>query len=164
MKKQILIFIYLVFCSLAWGQNTASPSVYSSGGSASGSFSTNTIQWTIGETIIGAGQTGSNKVTNGFNQTISVTVGIEELQSLETLGVKVFPNPVSNSLSVELTGNNLYKAVVYNIEGKIVSTSILKTGTNQVDCSTLSAGNYLLKFSNNENTISKTVKIQKHLN
>jgi len=140
MKKLLLILIALPM--IGFGQ-ILSPSVI---GSAGASFSNSTAKTdlTVGELVI---ETFSNNtiLTQGFHQgdlkvsTDVVNIGIK---------TKVYPNPTTNFLIVELEKTVNADILVYDINGKIVIKDKLNNEQQkQLDFSFLGQGNYLLHIN-----------------
>lgn len=75
--------------------------------------------------------------------------------------VQLFPNPTTSKVFFDNSISNFKDFAIYNYLGQEVSkTSFTSFSNNQeVDMSSLSAGVYILKFSNNET--SKSVKVVK---
>lgn len=69
--------------------------------------------------------------------------GIEEVTS--TGFVKVYPNPASKELYVNVKNQSNY--TLYDLQGQKISQGLLKMGQNSLDVSQLSIGMYLLKTS-----------------
>ena len=112
MKKLLLILLCVPLIGL--GQ-ILSPSVIGSAG-ASFSNSTASTDLTVGEVMI---ETFSNNtiLTQGFHQ------GIEDINSNVVnldINTKVYPNPTTNFLIIELEQNVNAELLVYDINGKIV--------------------------------------------
>ena len=140
MKKRLLILLCLPM--IGFGQ-ILSPSVI---GSAGASFSNSTAKTdlTVGELVI---ETFSNNtiLTQGFHQgdlkvsTDVVNIGIK---------TKVYPNPTTNFLIVELEKTVNADILVYDINGKIVIKDKLNNEQQkQLDFSFLGQGNYLLHIN-----------------
>jgi len=72
--------------------------------------------------------------------------------------IKVYPNPVSDVLTIE-TSFTLSKISVYDIEGRKV-LEVLQVNTNQIDLSALRTGIYFVKVFSESNT--ETLKVIKH--
>ena len=75
--------------------------------------------------------------------------------------VAVYPNPTHSKVFFDNANSNFKEVAIYNYLGQEVSkTSFTSISNNQeVDMSVLSAGVYILKFSNNE--ISQSIKVVK---
>lgn len=74
-------------------------------------------------------------------------------------GVSIFPNPASNSLTINDNLNSETSSVeIYDVTGRIVMSSELKTNT--IDVSKLNSGNYILKLkSENGTAVKKFIKL-----
>ena len=140
MKKLLLILLCLPM--IGFGQ-ILSPSVIGSAG-ASFNNSTFSTDLTVGEVMI---ETFSNIsiITQGFHQ------GIEDINSDVVnldINTKVYPNPTTNFLIIELEQNVNAELLVYDINGKIVIKDKLNNEQQkQLDFSFLSQGNYLLHIN-----------------
>jgi len=140
MKKLLLILLCLPM--IGFGQ-ILSPSAIGSAG-ASFSNSTFSTDLTVGEVMI---ETFSNIsiITQGFHQ------GIEDINSDVVnldINTKVYPNPTTNFLIIELEQNVNAELLVYDINGKIVIKDKLNNEQQkQLDFSFLSQGNYLLHIN-----------------
>jgi len=89
--------------------------------------------------------------------------GTEEI--LSPSAVKVYPNPASYSLNVNLEELNVSgEAVlkVFDMQGKVIKRMNLQLTNNiSIDVSELNAGNYLLNISNGEFTVGKRFAVIK---
>jgi opacity protein-like surface antigen len=116
---------------------------------------TGSLSWTIGETMVESVSDGTNTLTQGFHQgNLSVSLLINETE----LGykVKVYPNPVTDNLSIETTEEKLDFQLL-NINGQVLKSGKCENRNEQIDFTTLPQGTYILKLNNNE-----THKIIKH--
>lgn len=69
-----------------------------------------------------------------------------QAQKLGVAGLKAYPNPAENQLTLELPGEGLYKLVITDLSGKrLVEHAAVPAGLRQLDISTLPAGMYLLQ-------------------
>ena len=101
-------------------------------------------QWTI-----------SNTTLYDFN---TITLDLDQfIAKNDEKNIKIYPNPTTNNISIELLGDDGVKEVLFfDISGKLVKLEYI----NNIDVSTLSAGTYLLKIKTQSNKIyhSKMVK------
>ena len=141
MKKLLLILIALPFIGL--GQ-VATPSVVSSSGN---SYSNGGIMmdYTLGEIVVETFSNSSNILTQGFHQgDLKVTTAVVNLD----IKTKIYPNPTTNFLIIELEKNVNAELLVYDINGKIVIKDKLnEEQKKQLDFSFLNQGNYLLHIN-----------------
>jgi hypothetical protein len=112
------------------------------------------LEFTLGETVVGQFSNSSNILSQGFNQgdanaTNSVRSTAPELY------VKVWPNPASSLLKVSVDESAV--ASVCDLSGKtiLVDISLLKNQEGAIDISSLSSGIYFLKIS----TASKSATV-----
>jgi hypothetical protein len=85
----------------------------------------------------------------------SVVTGVDNL-SLTGAGVmKVYPNPVSNVVYIQNAPETDFTVSIYRMNGVLVLTTKLSSGTKSIDVSYLSSGLYLL------NVNSRTFKFVK---
>ncbi len=102
-----------------------------------------------------------------FNQRASLLTspgclpGTLALNEFEIKEIKLYPNPTSSNVFFDNISSNFKEVAIYNYLGQEVSmTAFTSISNNQeIDMSSLSAGVYILKFSNNE--ISQSVKVVK---
>jgi hypothetical protein len=59
-----------------------------------------------------------------------------------SLPVQVFPNPVSNTLHVDVAGQDYSHLVVYDVVGRQVREHSVSSGTNTIDVKSLPSGSY----------------------
>ena len=129
---------------IGFGQPIISPSVVSSSGD---SYSNGGVimDYTLGEIVIETFSNNANILTQGFHQgVIKVNTSVENIDIM----TKVYPNPTTNFLIVELEKNVNAELLVYDINGKIVIKDKLnEERQKQLDFSFLTQGNYLLHIN-----------------
>src|SRR5690606_23712317 len=101
-----------------------------------------------------------NTSTCEFELTVASIVGLDE-NSLDA-GVALYPNPASNVVNlVNKTNISLEKMMIYDINGKLVSQTDLRTmqGQQAVDVSTLASGVYVVQIiGDNASTVKRLIK------
>ena len=154
MKTLLTFLIFIPYFLL--GQIT-SPTLISNSG---GSFQTNTIimDFSIGELVIQTLQ--NNKIlTQGFHQEVlKIGTLINELEIL----TKIYPNPTSKLLFIELEKESDGDMLMYDIKGKLILKDKFRNQKiKQLDISTFSPGNYLLHINvANKNSVFKIEKFK----
>jgi hypothetical protein len=133
------------------GQST-SPEVVSSGG-AHFSNATHQVSFTIGEPVIATQSAAGNTITQGFHQTRLEVISLGEIPLVES--VKVYPNPVVQSLTISSTGGVGQLSVhIYATDGKLVlSKKITAEGEEIIDVSHLAKGSYSLQLIDSNQSI-----------
>ena len=92
-----------------------------------------------------------------------LTVNVLDDETLNNADVlasqfSVYPNPVSNLLYITTPKNN-YTLGIYNIQGQLMSTPSVYSGSQTIDYSQYTKGIYLMKFTSNDHTkIFKIIK------
>ena len=137
-----ILFLFLCFPIFIFGQVTTPTVITNSGGT----FSNSSIimDFSIGELAV---QTLQNNeiLTQGFHQgDLKVTTALINLG----IKTKIYPNPTTNFIIVELEKNVNADIKVYDINGKIViEDKINDENEKQLDFSFLKQGNYLLNIN-----------------
>ena len=155
MKK--LIFLLIFFPLFVVGQIT-SPSLISSSGDSYSNSNVN-MDFSIGEVVIETYQ--NNEIlTQGFHQGVLKVVhtGVSELD----FATKVYPNPTTNIVIVELEKDITGEILIYDINGKLmISDKLDNERIKQFDFSKFSQGSYLLHINiNDKKNIYKIQKIK----
>lgn len=131
--------------------------------SAQGDYYTNStvsVSYTIGETVIDTGTSGSVDLTQGFQQTNWNFVGLEDLQPGFT--ASVFPNPVSASLTVEVDVFENIRYELFDEQGRLISAGDLQGKQTHIEASTLAPGAYSIRLNGAENEKMKVFKLIKN--
>ena len=141
MKKLLLILLCLPM--IGFGQ-ILSPSVVSSSG-ASYSNGGVIMDFTLGEIVIETFSNNANILTQGFHQgIIKIVLSVSDID----IKTKIYPNPTTNFIIIELEKNVNADILVYDINGKIVIKDKLRDEQKkQLDFSFLTQGNYLLHIN-----------------
>ena len=145
MKKLLLILLCLPF--IGFGQMATpvtSPSVVSSAGQ---SFANGNviIDFTLGEITIATFTSGNTILTQGFHQD---NLSVHTLTHNLNIKTKVYPNPTSNILIIELDKNIDGELLVYDTNGKLVITDkLVDQKQKQLNFSSLKQGNYFLHIN-----------------
>ena len=159
MKYILLSLTFVCIFSLSYGQSLERQVV-----SSAGSFiskSSVSLEYTIGETIVGNFKSSSAEFTQGFNQGSAKKngVGISIIQENNVL--EIYPNPSHDVLNVQSKVNGLVQ-ITNSQGGKVLEGySIIGSGTIQCDISSLSPGVYYVEFAyqNGQSSFTKFVKI-----
>ena len=138
-----LLFILLCLPLIGFGQ-VNSPSVVSSSGD---SYSNGSVimDYTLGEIVIETHANSSTVLTQGFHQgDLKVNTGVVNID----IKTKVYPNPTTNFLIIEIEKNVNADILVYDINGKLVIKDRLNDEQQkQLDFGFLRQGNYLLHIN-----------------
>ncbi|HXC06484.1 MAG TPA: T9SS type A sorting domain-containing protein [Bacteroidia bacterium] len=141
-------------------QSTAPDVIASAGNFAA--FTNGSMTWTVGETMIETYSPNPYSFTQGFNQPLpSIPISVPVLKKNAW---SVFPNPVSDQLTIDLTdakGN--YLLTLQDIQGRILQTSnvMVYQSTVQIPFHSFANGIYLLSILNTETHVLNSYKISK---
>ena len=111
------------------------------------SNSTFSLEYTMGETVVGEFTNSSVVLNQGFNQGTSSTVGITGLAL--SLNLKLYPNPASQALNVE--SDEAVSGSVINVLGQTQMEVSIAAGNSQLDVSGLTPGVYFLTLRDSDN-------------
>jgi hypothetical protein len=157
----LLLWVHLGFISQA--QHLSNQVIAPLGGvvSRNGIF----LSQTIGETAVELFTTEWNDLTQGFQQP-----AIKFLQGTKPqgIGVKVYPNPAFEDISIEFFGNHkgAYTVTVLNLSGTVVFTdNIYFIGDYwqiiNIPAAGFSKGLYFVRVVSEDGVINRTFKIDK---
>jgi len=141
MRKLLLLLLCLPF--IGFGQVTT-PSVISTSGNSYNSGGV-IMDYTLGEIVVETHINSTTILTQGFHQgVLNVTTSVDDFD----IKTKIYPNPTTNFIIIELEKNVIADILVYDINGKIVIKDKLRDEKQkQLDFSFLTQGNYLLHIN-----------------
>ncbi|HWB64321.1 MAG TPA: T9SS type A sorting domain-containing protein [Chitinophagales bacterium] len=100
-------------------------------------------------------------VTNTTTNTITTTTtGISPLSLGDGLGVRIYPNPAKDAVTVEVDNNSIGGTLqLTDVTGRAIITSQIESRTSHIATSFLSSGVYFVKLSNSkgQNALRKLV-------
>ncbi|MFD1614809.1 T9SS type A sorting domain-containing protein [Gelatiniphilus marinus] len=90
-------------------------------------------------------------------QPITLNIGSLSVDENEINTIKIYPNPVSNTLNIKLNHTDAEQATLFDMAGKQVLKLKLPSEITVVDVSNLNSGMYLLKIKTTDKTIIKRI-------
>lgn len=156
MKKYFFLLVGLAIYGFCFSQSLSREVV----GSAGDVFVTagGALEWTLGEFMTETFVQNSSVLTQGFHQP-------ETEAKIDLTGYAVFPNPVSDYLTVRVVKKGSYNVELFNILGqKSISKTVnlnLDNATFQIDMKILDSALYLLRIVNTDKNESIFFKIEK---
>jgi hypothetical protein len=88
--------------------------------------------------------------------------GINEIQNTSANGMKIYPNPADDRITIEIKSQILAKSSllsVYDIEGRLMFAEPIIQRSTSIDISQLARGVYILKLTDNSGSeVSRFVK------
>ena len=158
MRYFILAFLLLGFT--AYAQPMISKQVIGPAG-ATYENGTNKLSYTAGEVVVGAmtDEDGSIQLGNGYYPSLDLSTLNTESPELQ-LQVKVFPNPVTESIFITHPTEQLFEVRITDISGKqMLQTTHQKQQPLSVQ--TLTTGTYFVTVTTKESKQTNTYKIIK---
>lgn len=163
MKQIILCVAFFLLAFTTKAQTISKEVVGSSGKSITNG--TYTLNFTVGEVIVGKIESGST-IYQGFwadlnsDETLSVQTLVEPAES-----ISIFPNPVVNVLQVKFKNQSAedYLVHLYDVNGKQIFNlrPVIQGQITQVNISHLSHGMYMLVVKGKTSNYNKSFKILK---
>lgn len=153
MFRKIALFAFVILFTI----NLFSQDVISSQGD-SYTYSSASIDFTIGEVVTSTVNNGEKTLTQGFHQTNWSFVSIENhIPSYEAI---IFPNPTEDFLNIKATSFKNINYSIFDEMGKLVLNGTLYSEKTSLDVSKLHTGLYSLVLNSPENKL-KTFNIIK---
>ena len=141
--------------------------VIASTGTATISATGMQVSQTVGQPMVKSYPNASIIVSEGFQQGNSNSVGAVDFNP-ETVSIKVFPNPVTDQLSLEIeTSDPLQLQLSFlDVLGKEIQLPnpqlrVIGATTETIDCSQLAAGTYFLRLQDVKSSAVKSIRIEK---
>jgi Secretion system C-terminal sorting domain len=166
MLRNRLLIALIFLNTLMYAQTIQRPTISASAGNHSHP-GTLQLQSNIGELMIET-YTATNIVTQGFAQPEPPLITVNVNQYTFADG-KVFPNPVTDNLFIQLNLPNYDDVSIELIDmlGKIQLINILKQETigksiYQLNMENVDAGIYFVRIISPKNQLNKTVKVNKN--
>ena len=90
---------------------------------------------------------------NPINGDASVSTNEHKSES----AVKLYPNPVHNTLFLELNNTSKNNVEIIDATGKLLLQKTVNNGTNSIDTSNLTTGIYFVKISSDRGSVTKKI-------
>lgn len=96
--------------------------------------------------------------TTGIPIVVSMRDCTTGVSDINTNINRIYPNPVSGILNIDLPGNTVYKhCSIMDITGKVLQDNSLKSNSNTISFEDLPKGLYLLKLSGDNHYITRQI-------
>ncbi len=161
--NRLLLLLCFSLPSLCSGQNYGLCMQVISATGGSGAQGNYDVSWTVGEIAITTLSGVSHIATQGFHQPDVCTPVSTSNLDLAALGIEVFPNPATSSLTIRYAGElpSSLSTQVFDVLGNQVLTPMLLTvpeGT-RIDTETWPAGIYFMQIQDNLSKATATVRV-----
>jgi Leucine-rich repeat (LRR) protein len=128
--------------------------------SGNATLEANTVTFTdAGEVQVKAIQAGNNEY-NAVEKTVTITVTKSTaIDNLSVIGAKIYPNPVTDILNIELQETGSYTVTILNSIGDIVTQQTVSSVNTAIDMSAYNSGIYIIKVTTgNRSYTGKIIK------
>jgi len=162
MKKHLTTTLLLVCIHWVVNAQSSEPTVLATSGAHYSGTNTE-LSWTIGEVIVETVTGSDNIVTQGFHQPLVEVTTVEESWP-SYLKVNVFPNPVTEKITVNIENNTLeLQAIIYDMTGRQLISEEIGHSQNYIEFNVDDLANsiYLLNIHSKDKKYNATYKIQK---
>ncbi len=151
MMKYIISVIILMLVAYYRTVLAAPPQAITTSG-ATMNQSNAKLSFTVGEIVVKTVSSGSNNIGQGFiNSSTSNTVTAIKEPTSTSLQMKVYPNPASDLVYVDISDSKVLtiQVSVYDITGKQISNDIYVAGNNHIGVNTQGwqKGEYMITIS-----------------
>lgn len=120
--------------------------------------------YAVGPTFYGVYQNRKVNLVDENTTVYDATLSTVE-SDLENKNIKIFPNPTSDFIAIQIGGLNLQDLNIemYDMQGKLIQEKTLKSGQTigYFDIQTLYSGTYLIKISTNNMSLTRKVIVEK---
>ena len=120
--------------------------------------------YAVGPTFYGVYQDRKVNLVDENTTVYDATLSTVE-SDLENKNIKIFPNPTSDFIAIQIGGLNLQDLnfEMYDMQGKLIQEKTLKSGQTigYFDIQTLYSGTYLIKISTNNMSLTRKVIVEK---
>ena len=154
MKKPLILVMAFFSPVFVYAQEVVSTAgeVFSVSGSS--------ISYTLGELVINTENSGTLEITQGFQQSNWIYLGVENYAP--DFQVTIFPNPISNELNIRVADFENVSYQMFDATGKLVKQNILTGEITVVDVQQFATGMYTITLLNGNQDFLKTIKLIKH--
>lgn len=119
--------------------------------------------YTVGELVIPTLSVGNFTLTEGFHQPEHTKIVSVDEPGLADWNIEVFPNPVSDRLTVRFSpekGSTLFVSI-FNLLGEVIfeRQSLPEPSGSPIDCTNWQPGVYLLQITDSQSRSGATVRI-----
>ncbi len=106
----------------------------------------NRSNWSCGSSGI------SNSITNSI---IILPLAVSEFEI--TSNLKLYPNPMANSLNIDFQNLNSASVTIYDVNGRLLRANNLTELSNTISTSDFQKGIYFFKIQSNEGSVTKRI-------
>ncbi|MEL7422841.1 MAG: T9SS type A sorting domain-containing protein [Bacteroidota bacterium] len=146
MMRNLIPFLVLLGLSFSGFGQTLERTVVGSSGQYSEAADGTSLNFTVGETAVSLLGSGPSAAEGFHRSAVSIVVSTEA--PTEDWALRVFPNPTTQWLQVELPEAGEFEAQLNATNGQLLWQSHLQPLSNQINLNKLPAGIYWLRIRN----------------
>lgn len=157
--KTLLAYLFVIFLSTPFvqGQDAYQRVLASAGGTAIGS--NGSLEWTLGEVVIGDLKSDTYVITQGFHQTrlSQLVLGTENL-TIFNIQASIYPNPTRDLLHITIDAEETNPKIIelIDVSGKRMLYRLESGNQIEINMVTLPHGIYFLQIiDESENLIGR---------
>jgi hypothetical protein len=104
---------------------------------------------------------GTNATVNSLSQASNTIKLIDDtgIEEFDKANINLFPNPVSDFMTIEMPTTGRYNIQIIDINGKVVFEKRFEGLSTKISVSDFVNGNYIVNIIDNKNTISRTINV-----
>lgn len=158
LMKNFRLLLTVIFCLMLINSIIAQKVISTSGTT----YNTNSyvVSFTLGECVINSHLNTALFLTQGFHQPFITDFNTYFESAINGLIMRVYPNPVSEILYLEVMAYKNIHYEIHDIKGQLNEYNLINEDLTQIDVSNLQPGTYFLSIGNNNGTI-KTIQFVK---
>ena len=145
MKHILAIIIGLGFSILSYTQSLTLQVVSTAGNT----------EYTVGETFITTSTSSKVILTEGFQQ-VNLYAVITSVNLASKVDVNVYPNPVTDLLTLSVNSDKKWQVTLFDINGRIVLEKKF-IGNTQIDFSSFVPGSFILKMNDEYSSVTYNI-------
>ncbi len=155
MNKKYFSVLFLSFSAVCFSQENT----VTSGGDATGAGGS--VSYSIGQIDYTSNASGTGNVNQGVQQPFELFIEVADIESLQSVGINVYPNPTSEYLILSLTDPaKEMNYQLHDMNGRIVIAGKISGDETRIDMRPMAAGGYMLSINQNYVAL-ESVKITK---
>lgn len=117
--------------------------------------------WPAGTTMLGeAGEWNDIIGSSQIYYVIEYDSIPNSIEGIEQNNIEIFPNPAIDEININNVDFEFNTAEIFDITGKLIISTELNSGNNNIDLAKIKTGIYFIKFSNEESTEVKKLIIE----
>jgi hypothetical protein len=153
--KKLIIIVSLIYSVGIYSQENST----TSGGEGTGTGGT--VSYSIGQIVYNTHSGINGNISQGLQQVYEVSSTVDLNDDAINLEIKLYPNPTTNYLTLEVSNSKKISYELSDMQGKVIENKKVKEKNTTIRMETLPNSIYLLKITEEDQSL-KTFKIIKN--